>query len=151
MKFIKKNIGIIILLVVVILVGVGIYYLKETFFSSETGAIYGTRIEGRDKVKITKERKTQVTEKLAEQTKTSSIRVQGRIIYIMFTVNDDASLDDAKNIGNASLEPFSDEEKAYYDFQIIVKKDTETNQFPIIGYKHYTKSAIIWTKDRAAN
>ena len=37
MKFIKKNIGIIILLVVVILIGVGIYYVKKTFFSSETG------------------------------------------------------------------------------------------------------------------
>lgn len=151
MKFIKKNIGIIILIVIVILIGVGVYYVKKIFYSPETGAIYGNRIEGRDNVKITSEKKKQVKDKLNEQAKDASVRVQGRIIYIMYTVNDDCSLEDAKNLGNVALEQFSDEEKEYYDFQIIVNKAIESNQFPIMGYKHYKKSDITWTKDRAEN
>ena len=151
MKFIKKNIGIIILIVIVISIGIGIYYVKKTFLSSETGAIYGNRTEGIEKVKITKERKDKVKEVLQESVKESSVRIQGRIVYIRYTLNDDKSLDDAKNLGNTVIEQFTDEEKAYYDFQIIVEKDTETKQFPIIGYKHYTKTAITWTKDRAEN
>lgn len=149
MKFIKKNIGAIIVIVIIILIALGIYYVKEEFYSTDSGAIYGNRLEGRDAVKITSERKNQVKDSLKEETESVSIRVQGKIVYVSITVNGETSLDSAKNIGNKTLESFSDEEKSYYDFQIIIEKKSDSNQFPIIGYKHYTKSSLTWTKDRA--
>lgn len=149
MKFIKKNIGVIIIIVIIILIALGVYYVKEEFYSSDAGAIYGNRLEGKDAVKITSERKNQVKDSLKEETESVSIRVQGKIVYISITVNQETPLDSAKNIGNKSLESFSDEEKAYYDFQVIIQKNSESNQFPIMGYKHYTKSGLTWTKDRA--
>ena len=38
--------------------------------------------------------------------------------------------------------------KNYYDIQFIIENDTNTAEFPIIGYKHHTKPEISWTKDR---
>ena len=40
------------------------------------------------------------------------------------------------------------EQKKYYDIQVFVQKSKETNEFPIIGYKHHTKDSFSWTKDR---
>ena len=72
----------------------------------------------------------------------------GRIIYVTMEVNGDTSRDDAKGLGNKTLESFSDAEKKYYDIQILIKNDSNKDQFPIIGYKHHAKDAIVWTKDR---
>jgi len=151
MKFIKKNIGAIIAIVIIILLLIGVYFVKEMFYSGETEAIYGSRLEGIDKVKITKERKQQVTDALKDETEKVSIRVAGKIVYISIVVNGETSLDSAKGLGNKSLESFSDEEKAFYDFQILIQKNNESKQFPIIGYKQHTKQSITWTKDRAEN
>jgi len=149
MKFIKKNIGAIIAIVIIILLLIGAYFVKETFFSAETEAIYGSRLDGIDKVKITKEKKQQVIDSLKEGTEKTSVRVAGKIVYISMVVNGETTLDAAKELGNKSLEPFSDEEKEFYDFQIIIEKNNESKQFPIIGYKQHKKSSITWTKDRA--
>ncbi len=151
MKFIKKNIGAIIAIVIIILLLIGAYVVKQTFFSAETEAIYGTRLEGIDKVKITKEKKNQVIDSLKEGTEKVTVRVAGKIVYINIVANGDTSLDTAKGFGNKALESFSDEEKSFYDFQIIVQKSTESKQFPIIGYKQHAKTSITWTKDRAEN
>ena len=45
-------------------------------------------------------------------------------------------------------EEFTEEEKGFYDIQVIIESDTNTTQFPIIGYKHHSKAAYTWTKDR---
>ena len=42
----------------------------------------------------------------------------------------------------------SDDEKSYYDIQFIISKESDKDHFPIIGYKHHTKTDIKWTKDR---
>ena len=80
MKFIKKNIGAIIAIVIIILLLIGAYFVKEMFFSAETEAIYGSRLEGIDKVKITKEKKQQVVDSLKEGTEKASVRVAGKIV-----------------------------------------------------------------------
>ena len=151
MKFIKKNIGAIIAIVIIILLLIGVYFVKQTFFSAETEAIYGNRLEGIDKVKITKEKKNQIIDSLKEGSEKTTIRIAGKIIYVNITVNADTSLEAAKGLGNKVLESLSDEEKAFYDVQIIIQKNSESKQFPIIGYKQHTKSSITWTKDRAEN
>ena len=151
MKFIKKNIGAIIAIVVIILLLIGVYFVKQAFFSTETEAIYGNRLEGIDKVKITKEKKNQIIDNLKEGTEKVTVRVAGKIVYVNIVVNADTNLDTAKGIGNKVLESLTDDEKAFYDIQIIVQKNSESNQFPIMGYKQHTKAGITWTKDRAEN
>lgn len=147
MKFIKKNSSKIVGIVVFIAVLVGIFTIKNILSLDESSAIYGTRLEGRKEVEISKSTKTNVENKLKESSSKVSVRVAGRIINI--SIKTDKSLDEAKELGNKALEEFSDKEKKYYDFQILIENDKNTNQFPIIGYKQHTKENITWTKDRA--
>ncbi len=151
MKFIKKNLSVIVGVLVFIIVLTGIFTIKKVFTNDESTAIYGTRLEGRDNVKISNETKNKVKDKLSDNASNISVRVAGRIVNIQFKVNAETKLDDAKSLGNKALEEFSSKEKEYYDFQILIENDKNTNQFPIIGYKHHKKENITWTKDRAEN
>lgn len=145
----KKNaivgVGIIVLTIIAIII------VKTELSYNENTAIYGSRLEGRDKVKISSETKEKVKQSISESTASVEVRVAGRIIYITAKANGDVSLDAAKALGQKALESFSDVEKKYYDIQVLIENDANTSQFPIIGYKHHSKEAIVWTKDRAAS
>ena len=80
-----------------------------------------------------------------------SIRLQGRIVYIDAKAGGELTPGTARDLGNKSLEAFSAEEKAYYDIQYIINSDTNTTEYPVLGYKHHSKESINWTRDRAVN
>lgn len=151
MKYIKKHKNITVGLGVIILIIFAAFLTKSLLSVNENVAIYGSRLEGRDKVKISNDTKNKVKASLSENTSSVEVRVAGRIIYINMKANGDTSLDAAKGLGNKSLESFSDAEKKYYDIQILIENDANKGQFPIIGYKHHSKDAIVWTKDRAGS
>lgn len=151
MKFIKKHLSAIVAIIVFILVVAGIFVVKAIFYPNENSTIYGSRLEGIEKVKVSDETKNKVEKELGEEVESSSLRVQGRIIYITIAVKEGTSVETAKNLGNKTLEYFSDEQKAYFDIQVFLKNEKNETQFPIIGYKHHTKSEFTWTKDRAEN
>lgn len=146
MKFAKKNSSVIVGIIVFIAVLVGIFTVKSILSSDEPVAFYGTRLEGRKDVEISNDKKNKIKDKLKENK--VSIRVAGRIINVTIKVNADTTLDSAKELGNKILEELSDKEKKYYDVQILIENDKNTNQFPIIGYKQHKKENISWTKDR---
>lgn len=148
MKFVKKHMSLIIAIIIFILVFAGFMILKSVFFPSEAKAIYGNRLEGRDKVEISEATKSKVTEKLKEKTSKAEVRIAGRIIYLDMTVSGDVNVGAAKELANQALTEFSDAEKAYYDVQAIISSDTDTEHFPIIGYKHHNRKAYVWTKER---
>ena len=147
-KFIDKHMSLIVAIGIALLVFVGFMILKGIFFPSEAKAIYGTRLEGRDKVKITEEKKEHIKTKLSEGTTSVTVRIAGRIIYVDIKLDGNVGVDAAKAMGNTALGELTDAEKAYYDVQFIIENDANEKQFPIIGYKHHTKTAISWTKDR---
>ena len=148
MKFIKKHLSAIIAIIVFILVVVGLFLMKDFFLPTETKVIYGNRLEGIEKVKITEEKKNAVKTALQEETASVTVRVAGRIIYIDIKANGEVSQEAAKAFGPKVLEVFSDEEKNYYDIQFLIENDTNPGQFTILGYKHHTKGDISWTRDR---
>ena len=149
MKFIRKNKNTIVGILVFILVLAGIFAIKSVMSSDEKKAIYGTRLKGRDSIKITDSRKKEVENKLANDTEKVEVSVAGRIINILITAKEGTSLEDAKKLGDKAVEVFSSAEKKYYDIQIFITNEKNEAQFPIIGYRHHTKETITWTKDRA--
>lgn len=146
-KFVKKHINLFVLIGVVLLCFLGIGMIKYIFFPTETKAIYGNRLDGRNKVKITEEDINKIKDLYKDSSKETTVRIQGRIIYVDINGNDDLSLEVAKGFGKI-VDVLSDDKKAYYDIQIIVKNTANTAQFPIIGYKQHTRDAFNWTKDR---
>lgn len=151
MKIMKKHKNAMVGLGVIILIIVAVILVKKVLFVTENTAIYGSRLNGRDNLKISNDTKNKVKESLSDSSTDVKVRIAGRIIYITIKANNDTSLDAAKELGKKALESFSDPEKKYYDIQILIENDGNQGQFPIIGYKHHTRDAIVWTKDRAEN
>lgn len=149
MKWVKKNKFTVIAIIIFVILAILGYKAKELFFPNQRTAIYGDRLDG----KVVVEEKTyeEMKQKISENAKVKSatVRENGRQINIMVTVNEDTSKADAKKIVDNILEPFTESQIGYYDFQIFIKKDSEEeNDFPIIGYKQHNSSNFVWSKDR---
>ena len=147
-KFIKKHSHTIVGVIIVIFVIILAIMVKNFFFPDDNKIYYGTRLEGIDKVKITDKKKKEMQDVFKDSSKSVTVRLAGRIIYVDVKTNDEVSTDTARDLSNKVLEKLSDEEKAYYDVQFIIGNDANPDHFPIIGYKHHAKSAINWTKNR---
>ena len=148
MRFIKKNINAIVGIGVILLIVIGLLILKDIFYPTENKAIYGTRTEGVKKNPIKDEHKNAIISTFNEKANSTTIRIAGRIIYIDIKLNGETTRDEAKSLSTSSLEQLPENIKNYYDIQFIIENDTNTAEFPIIGYKHHTKAEISWTKDR---
>ena len=81
-KYAKKNSSAVIGISVFVLVIVALLLIKNLFMFDESQAIYGTRLEGIDKVKDMDNQKKDVQEKLRDSTKKVSVRVAGKTIQI---------------------------------------------------------------------
>ena len=147
--FVKKNSSAVVGVTVFILVIVSALLIKNLFMYDDNQAIYGSRLDGVDKMKVTSEQKDKVKKRLSEKTKKADVRVAGKIVNIEFTVNDDVSLEDAKKLGPEALDEFTKEQQQFFDFQIFIQNNNNKTQFPIIGYKQRARENISWTKDRA--
>ena len=148
MKLVKKNKFTIIIVVLFVFFMFGVSEIKKVFFAHD-GAVYGDRLVGKEKKK--KETYDQLKEGIQAKEKVESVEVResGRLINILITVAFDTSLDDAKKTMDGVLDIFTDSQKGYYDFHVIVRKnDAAENNFPIMGSKHHNSSIFVWSKDR---
>ena len=148
MNFIRRNKKLLIVIVIFLIALVGAVQLKNILFPSG-GAIYGNRLEGKEDFPIAKDLDRQIKNKFETGVSAVEVRISGRIVNIIVTVNGDVSVATAKNYATQMLELFADKQLNYYDLQVFMKKDVESNEFPIIGYKHRKKAVFTWTKDRA--
>lgn len=149
MKYLKNHIRLIIVLVIFIGLVFGCFIAYNSIFVNNQSK-YGSRLDGINEVKIDDKKKNEIKKNIEslQITKSVSIRLSGKTINVMITVNDDIELDKAKETAGKILEKLSDEEKKFYDVQIFVSKDTDDAKYPILGYKHHSKDYVNWTKDR---
>ena len=81
--------------------------------------------------------------------KSVKYNLQGRLIYIIMEVANDTALEVSKGYANKTLSYFTAEQKEYYDIQVLIKSDSEESEvYPIIGAKHKTSTAFIWTENK---
>ncbi len=158
-----KNKKFVILLILVLILIICFILIAGVLFPSR-GSNYGNRLDGIDKVKFNKESKNKIVTYINsnEKVKETKIIVHGKIINVIFDVNKDVSVDDARNIANDSLVSFSKKVKEFYDIQYMVTKSDEEGtkkevvkddgstttieekEFPIMGYKNSSNEAIVW-------
>lgn len=149
MNYIKRNKGTVIAIIIFIILVVLLFQIKNIFFPNSGKAIYGNRLEGIEEVEISKDTYKKVEKSLAEDSVSKvTTDIAGKLVKIFITVNEDVDLEKAKSYGGKAIEPFTAEQKNYYDFQIYIEKKGDNEHFPIIGYKHHSKGTISWTKDR---
>lgn len=151
MRYVKKNkLTAFIVVIFVFLVFLG-GYLYNIFFSSGRREAYGNRLDGIENVEITDKQYDELKKGLKENDSVVEVttNLQVKTVNIIITVKDEVTKDNAKKIGNTVLEYFDDDQLAFFDIQVFVKKDNEElNDFPIIGYKQNGNKSFSWTKDR---
>lgn len=149
MKWIKKNKFTVAAIVIFIILSFLVFKVIDIFFPDQGTAIYGDRLDAKVEVEDSVYKSLEELIKQNEKVEAVKINENGRRIDIIITVNNATSLSEAKKLSDNILEPFTESQIGYYDFQVYVKKiDEAENDFPIIGYKQHNDSGFSWSKDR---
>ena len=155
-KYLKENKTLFILMIVAIVcIVVSILLLFKYFYFGNGGSNYGSRLEGIENVRISDDKKSEVSSKISENNLVDSttINVTGKRIDIRIVFTEKASLVDAEGIALKSLENFSDEEKAFYDFEFTLKQNAteKTEGFLIMGAKNVNGSNLVWNNNNSTS
>lgn len=152
-RYIKEHKILVVTVIFLVILIVISFIVKGVFFSNGGNAVYGDRLKGIKEVEITKGERQDLIDFIEEDSSVAKCEysLQGKIINIIITINDDVGLDTAKSLAGKVLEKLDTDQKKFYDIQVFVKKDHGGNDFPIIGYKQNSKEGFSWTKDRAAS
>jgi len=145
---IKRHILLFILcfLAFVVLVIMLVAFLKMTI---NTSGRYGNRLDGIDKVEVSKKDLKKITDSLKEKDEVvkASARVQGKIIYLDIYFTEKTSLDSAKSICSDLLKEFNEDESSFYDFSFVITQDSESeDKWSSIGSKNMASDSISWNR-----
>ena len=142
-----KNLFIVGSLALALIIILFIICARMIFSTGETE--YGQRLNGLVKIEPS------VTESVISSAKENSVveditvRNQGKIIYTTITFKKGTKVDKAKEIAKKTLEKYTEEAIAYYDFAFFIKENVpkeEKKYFLLAGTKHPNTEGISWTK-----
>lgn len=107
---------------------------------------YGDRLDGIEDHKISSSTIDDIENTLKgnEQVSNVDYHNEGRILNFIITVSNDMSTDNAKKLGDTILDKISDDDKKYYDIQILIDTEEENDNYPIAGYKHKTEDNFVY-------
>ena len=152
-KFYKEHrVFTILMSVVIVCLILIITVLVQIFYFGNGNDKYGDRLEGIDNVKISESKESDFENNIKnnEKVKNCDLVVTGRIIYITIQFEETTDLEEAKNIALKSLESFSEDETAFYDFNFTLKKNTsdKVEGFLISGARTKNGSGLVWNNNR---
>ncbi len=125
-----------ILSIICILAFVVVMIMLYIFFSIFVSGndVYGRRLNGIEKVKISKSELKEEADKIEKngEVKSAKVRIQGKIIYFDITFANGTSKEKAKEIAKKTLDDFSKKEKEFYDFEYVLMQEDSAG-FKITG------------------
>ena len=135
---VKKIVGILVALVIITLMAL---IIKNVFGSSDS-----SRVKNADNYKLTNNEKNSVKDKLEEIENVESVKIYTnvKIIKIIIVLSEDTPFDTVKSVCNEALSNFSEKNLEYYDVEVYVKCNAESETYPKIGYKHKSKEKFKW-------
>lgn len=155
MKYIKSHKKEFVLLAVamIILIISGVMFLVIWFQGSNNK--YGDRLEGIESVSLQESYITDILNKVKDKDfiTSGSYNLEGRLLSITLNVKHDTNKDEVKKQSNIIIENLKEEELKYYDIQLYIVFENEENIeeenkiYPIIGYKHKTSDAFVWSNN----
>lgn len=126
--------------------------LIQCFYVGKGKDKYGSRLEGIEQHEITTETRKEIEDKIIQEgiVSQATIEITGKIIYIKMICTSEADLVSAQGVAQKSLEYFSEEDRAYYDFHFTLSKSkNETSDgFLISGSFNNNGSGLSWNLNR---
>ena len=140
---------IVITLVFLLVIGVfGFITVKQYLYPDDKLTVYGNRLDGIDKVKITDEKKNEIIKMIKEKSgiKDAKINIQGKIINVSITASEkENTKEEMQKLCTEILLKFSSEEIKFYDFQFFIKN--EDLNYNMIGYKNKISEEVSYSDD----
>lgn len=101
---------------------------------------YGDRLKGIEDHKISSATIEKIKEEIKENQAVDEVSYhsEGRILKFIIKVSADMKVEDAKALGGPILENIGDDDKSYYDIELLIDSVDENGNYPIAGYKHKT-------------
>jgi len=152
LDYINKHKGLSILVGLSLILFIIMLIIFISLFFDSGKSKYGNRLDGIEEVELTSSFLNSIETKLKEDESVvnANVRLQGKIVYIVFEVNSDVSVETAKIMASTTLENFSNEELSFYDFNYLVKWtniiEEKEEISAIAGNKHHSKDSITWSK-----
>lgn len=151
MEFIRKHkfttCTISVLLIIIILA----FAIFRFLIPNYGGDLYGNRLSGISSYKIDDTKVSEMKDVIGKLEGVTSVEyiLEGKLIDIVIRVEDGLERDVAKGYADQALTYFSDEEKGYYDAEVMLTSDNENSEkYPIIGYKHKTSEVLVWSNNQ---
>lgn len=125
--------------------------LIKCFYSGSDKGKYGDRLEGIESVAINDSKISDIETKIKADkiVKSVNITITGKIVYFDLTFPSETSLVEAQSVALKSLDNFSNEEKAFYDFHFTLKQEStdQSDGFLIEGAKNKNGSGLVWNNN----
>ena len=127
------KIGFIVFFVIIILISVWLF-IMPSFKRNK----YGDRLKDISKHKISNEVINKIKDKANDNDSVKKIDYnrEGRILSFIITVDSNFGVDQAKEFAKGILDEISDDNKKYYDIQVLITSDEKSDNYPIAGYKN---------------
>ena len=107
---------------------------------------YGDRLDGIEDHKISSSTIDEIENTLKENKQVSEVTYHNewRILNFIITVSNDTKPEDAKALDDVILDKISDDDKGYYDIQILIDTEEENESYPIAGYKNKSSDDFVY-------
>lgn len=151
LKKIWKNnkIAVLFAIVIILIIVIGLIMIYP-LYSTKSGNDYGNRLEGIKEVAIkdnvTKEIKKYFEED--ERIEKVKINLKGKLYNVVLKLKDETNIIEITDKIPEIFTNFSEEQLAFYDFQIFVTGKNEEVEKTIIGYKNKKAESIIWSNNK---
>lgn len=145
-KWINKNKGLCLLLVLTLILLIFITVIFVRLFVGGQSDKYGNRLDGIEDVQISDDTMNGVKDEImgTSLVEEARVRIQGKIVYTTIVLKSDTSVDKAKEIASNTLDNYTEDEIAFYDFSYFLKWEKEEGDTVLTGNKHPLVDEIKW-------
>lgn len=136
---------------IVFLIFLGLFLIGALIFGlvmPKTGKpIYGNRLDGIEKVEVTKDQTNELVKNLKDKdyVTSASTHISGKIINVLIETKDGTSIKKAKTLKTIVLKAFEEDQKKFYDIQLfITNENKDAKGYPVIGYKNSSEKNFVF-------
>ena len=146
-SFIKKHKKLVIVGVVCLTLAILLFVaVFGVFFSNSSRGSFGNRLNNAEVVEnaVINDIKTDLQSK--NFVKTVDYIMNVRILRFFIHVEDGTKLEDAQALADVISEKLGSRVTSYYDVEVFLTTEGESNDYPAIGYLFKTSSKFSWSR-----
>ena len=142
----KKQKRMILIGIIVVVVILGLLFLKSLFFVKQD-RVYGNRLDGIEDVEVSESVMNEMASvfKDVEGVKSTDARENGKIINLLIDVEDTTDFNKLKEASNEVYKKLDKDQRKFYDVQVFFFGGGD--KFPIIGYLHKGGTEFVWSNN----